>query len=341
MVNKKTQPPAKERQGNVCGTTPRAVLHTAPPAACTDQPIDFERLSASLVCVTLAQEQIAEKYSTLRRKTMNGRKAIVGLCMLCALVFSAVAAQSASAAGTTAYTCVKDVNGTLWGEHCLGSQNGSADKYKHEAIELNKTTEVTITNEKTENETKAASLQVYKGTIAGIEVELSATGVHGVGTLTNREDAATKEMYVEGTAFLEYTGVKVTKPAVGCTASTDNLVTGAVGEAGKIDAHMDFGTKGQGDRLKFSAAASTAPSVNIWAYYVTCSPEKPGIEGTSPVTGSFTCPTNGATIVCTHLDTTAQNSLKFKGAKGGLEGSLTVLGRANSGEAYKPISLTT
>jgi uncharacterized membrane protein len=67
---------------------------------------------------------------------MTGRRAIVGICMLCSLFISAVAAQSAMAvSGTTAFTCVKD-KGTLIGEHCLTT--GSGFPYGHVAFVENK-----------------------------------------------------------------------------------------------------------------------------------------------------------------------------------------------------------
>jgi hypothetical protein len=51
---------------------------------------------------------------------MSGRKAIVGLSLLCALVFCAFGAATASAAGgSTAFTCVKGAaSADFEDEHC-------------------------------------------------------------------------------------------------------------------------------------------------------------------------------------------------------------------------------
>jgi hypothetical protein len=48
------------------------------------------------------------------------------------------------------------------------------------------------------------------------------------------------------------------------------------------------------------------------------------LEGTWETTGTFNCPTRGATIVCEHGAITTQNTLKSKGAKSGLSGKATV-----------------
>jgi hypothetical protein len=275
---------------------------------------------------------------------MTGRRAIVGLCMLCALAISAVAAQSAMAVtGTTAFTCVKDANGTLKGEHCL--TGGTGENYKHVEIPQDTTTEIQITNAKTKNETKEATNTIFKVVLAGVPLEFSATGVTGTGTLTNKKDAATGEHYTTGTITYKYTGVTVVAPAgKGCEVFTDKGVGEPHGTAGEIDWHADFTTQGQGDSIKFTPAASTGAGAPFATFNVTCTTKIPFLEGTWEITGSATCkPTapTGATIHCLHNEMTTANTLKAKGSKTGLEGTITVSGRANSGEAYKPLSFTT
>jgi hypothetical protein len=271
---------------------------------------------------------------------MNGRKSLLGLCMLCALMVSAVAAQSAMAvSGTTGFTCVNDeVNGTLSGPHCKDS--GGTGKYKHVEIEQDKTTEIKISNATTEGGT---SNQLFAETIAGVPLELKATGLNGTGTQTNTLDIATGEHYIHGTALLEYTGVTVVKPeGKGCKVFTDDPVTKAKGVEGKIDAHLDFTTLGQGHSIKFTPAAGTngAPFAG---FYVECSPVKvPAIEGTFAVEGSVTCVPNRGTIKCNHNEVTTANTLKGKGVKAGYEGEVTVTGRVKeSGAEYTPLSVTT
>jgi hypothetical protein len=276
---------------------------------------------------------------------MTGRRAILGICMLCVLAISAVAAQSAMAVtGTTAFTCVKDAAGTLKGEHCV--TGGSGENYKHVEIPQDDTTEIQLTNAKTKNETKESTSIIFKVTTAGVPLELRATGVSGTGTLTNKKDAATEEHYVTGTAEFKYTGVTVVSPAgKGCEVFTDPGVGLPHGTAGEIDWHADFTTQGVGDSIKFTPAASTGVGAPFATFNITCSITKvPALEGTWEVTGSETCkPTapTGATIHCIHAEMTTANTLKAKGAKAGLEGAITISGRANSGEAYKPLSFTT
>jgi hypothetical protein len=271
---------------------------------------------------------------------MTGRRAIVGICMLCALIISAVAAQSAMAvSGTTAFTCL-DGKGVLRGEHCLTTGTKPAT-FGHVAFAENTTTETELTNAETQNETKEASTQILKETIAGVPLELKATGVTGTGTLTNKkmEDG---EHYVEGTATIKYTGVTVAAPAgKGCKVFTDtNKIKGAEGQ---IDAHLEYTTTQQGDSIKFTpATGNTGAGVPFAAFFIEgCSPAVPAIEGTWEITGSATCKIDGATIKCDHTEITTQNTLKGKGAKAGFEGAITVKGRANSSEAYKPLSMTT
>jgi hypothetical protein len=275
---------------------------------------------------------------------MTGRRAILGICMLCALIISAVAAQSALAvSGTTAFTCVKDAAGTLKGEHCL--TGGTGENYKHVEIAQDKTTEIQITNAKTANETKEATNKIFKVTIAGVPLELRATGVSGSGSVTNKKDAATGEHYVTGTVEFKYTGVTVAKPeGKGCEVFTDRGPGEPHGTVGEVDVHADFTTQGQGDSVKFTPAASTGAGAPFATFNITCGGLVPALEGTWEITGSVTCkPTapTGATGHCVHNEITTANTLKSKGSKAGLEGTITVSGRANSGEAYKPLSSTT
>jgi hypothetical protein len=270
---------------------------------------------------------------------MTGRRALLGLCMLCALMVSAVAAQSAMAvSGTTGFTCVADPAGTLKGSHCLDS--GPATLFKHVEIPQDETTETKISNETTEGGT---STQIFKETIAGVELELKATGLSGTGTQTNTLDKATGEHYISGTALLTYTGVTVQKPAgKGCKVFTDDPVTKTKGVEGVTDWHVDYTTLKQEDSIKFSPAANTEGGQFV-GFYVECAPVKvPAIEGTFPITGAFTCVPNRGTIVCNHNEITTQNLLKGKGTKTGLEAEVTVTGRVKgSGAEYKPLSVTT
>jgi hypothetical protein len=243
--------------------------------------------------------------------------------MLCALVVSAFAAQGASAANTTAFTCVN--TGTAFkGAHCLttgsASQTFSHAEFKEKVGEALNTTAITGTNANTASETTAARPTKLHVTIGGAELELEASGTGGSGTLNNRE---TGEFWSEGSGTIEYTGVTVLKPAgKGCKVLTDTEA-GGKGAEGQVDAFVKATTKGQEDFVKFEPK-NAALFASFW---VECTAKLGApLEGTWEITGSVKCPTEGATIVCTGAATTALNTLKAKGNKAGIDGALTLKG---------------
>ncbi|HEX6664982.1 MAG TPA: hypothetical protein VF081_00125 [Solirubrobacterales bacterium] len=269
---------------------------------------------------------------------MNGRRTIVGLCMLCALLVSAFAAQSASAiTGTTAFTCVKNAQPeNRVGEHCLdipGTRN-----YGHVAIAQDKTTEIKGTNEKTESETTKSRVGRLKLTIAGVPLELSATGVSGEGWMENKVNAS-GEHYAHGKGTITFTGVQVTTPGPGrCTVTTDNA--GAEGAVGVVHTReLTATTEGQGHNLQFTPAA-VGPFATFW---ITCNaPQIPALEGKWECTGSAKGQPNGATTEFAHSTVTTENTLKCKGTKSGIDGALTLSGREKgSTGAYNPLAATT
>jgi hypothetical protein len=142
---------------------------------------------------------------------MIGRKAIVGLSLLCALMFCAFAAQGAQAAkGTTAVTCVK-VGGTLGGftdAHC--AKEGSGEFALQDTITAGTKTAITGSNAKTEANTTAAKRSTLKGTSLGVEVLITCTTVSSTGEIENK---AGPPMSIEGKKiFVTYGGCIVEKP---------------------------------------------------------------------------------------------------------------------------------
>ncbi|HEX5610816.1 MAG TPA: hypothetical protein VFX45_12085 [Solirubrobacterales bacterium] len=265
---------------------------------------------------------------------MKARKSVAGAFLLCALLLSALAAQGASAAGTTAFTCASagGVGPGFSKEHCKPAdavQSGA--NFKHVAIANGTTTELNITNANTNAETNAATTLITKATVAGLPLELTSTGVSGSGTITNTFE--NEEHIAHGTVTFTTTGVIAHN---GCRVFTDSAA--GTGEEGVIHTEpLKFTTKGQGHNVKFEPVAGNV----IKRFELTDCP-MPALNGTYTVTGSYTCPLEGATIVCSHAATTTQNTLKLNGAiKMGIAGSLTPKARANSTEAYKPISFTT
>lgn len=249
--------------------------------------------------------------------------------MLCALAFSAFAAQSAAAAtnGTTGFTCKekKEPGGAGFsGAHCRAADAvASGAKYEHVAIAQNQVTEGRVTNTATGGETTAARL---RSTLAGVEVELQATGTLGEATGTNKL-AANGEHFIEGTGQTTYSGVTVTRPAgKGCKM-----------KGGELKTKLLRGTSaGQGMEGKLEPAEG-----ETFAEFTIEGCSIAALNNVYKLTGNIKCPGDGATVLCTHAATTAQGTLKWSGQKAGVEVTTTATGRANSTEAFTPLAVTT
>ena len=146
---------------------------------------------------------------------MIRRRSTVGLSLLCALLFSAIAVQQASAAkavNTTAVTCVENGgNKDFKDAHCDEKVAAGTGKFGHAPIEPGKTTTVVITNEKTKSGTTETTPTTFKGTAFGTKLEGSCQTVTGEGTFKNEEP----ELSVHtgsGTGTIKATNCKVDKP---------------------------------------------------------------------------------------------------------------------------------
>jgi hypothetical protein len=176
------------------------------------------RARLPLKCAVSAH--LVQKITTIRRKkTMIGRRAIVGLSLLSALLLCAFAAQSASAAAaknTTAVTCVENGGAKDFSDaHCDTAVTPGTGKFGHVAIENGKATTITVTNEKTASETKGAAPTILKGTVFGVKNEITCNTVKGEGSLTNEEVG--KEHKVKGSVTANFTSCTVNKPSgFGC-----------------------------------------------------------------------------------------------------------------------------
>lgn len=143
---------------------------------------------------------------------MIGRRATVGLSLLCAFAICAFAAPTASAVpakNTTAFTCVQ--NGGLkdfQDAHCDQKVIGGGGLFGHVPIPLNQTTEITVSNAQTGGETLESTPTVFKFTFEGKPVEVSCKNVHGEGTLHNVEPQL-GEHKVTGTLTIKVTECKV------------------------------------------------------------------------------------------------------------------------------------
>jgi hypothetical protein len=149
---------------------------------------------------------------------MIGRRTLVGLSLLSALLFCAFAAQGASAAvakNTTAVTCVEGGAKDFSDAHCDKAVTPGTGKFGHVAIENGKATTISVTNAKTANNTTEAAPTVLKGTVFGVKNEITCKTVSGEGTLTN--EGTGTEHKVKGTVTANFTSCTVNKPAgFGC-----------------------------------------------------------------------------------------------------------------------------
>ncbi len=262
---------------------------------------------------------------------MTSRRAIVGLCMLCALAISAIAAQSASAlVGTTTVTCKKPVTGdTIIGdtvfskEHCTKEDEGSGE-FRHVVFGPKTPTTFTATND-----TTGIRSPVFLHSVqAGVVEELEATEVNGSGTLENKEEGG--EAYIQATGTLTYTGVSVIKPAgKGCKVKGEKVETKEITAT----------TKGQEMAMKFTPASG-----EVFASFEIEGCSIGALNGLYEVKGSVTSSSiNGATTKFEPNPTTELGTLKVRGQKAGLSGTLTEKGKDPSipNDVCKPLVATT
>ncbi len=239
---------------------------------------------------------------------MTGRRAIVGLCMLCALVFSAIAAQGAAAAsnGTTAFTCksVTPAAGTA----------GFSDSACKNAVSANANFEHVAFSGST-NLTGTGGLTKLHSVISGIEFELQSTSLEGSGTMENMADVfGTGEHTVDGTGVIEYKGVTVTRPAgKGCVVTggevkTEVLQATTAGKGMGVEVAPNEGTL----LAKFNVTGCSIAALN----------------GKYEVKGSVIGIPEGTSIVTTGGNTTAALSLTLRGQKAGIDGAINLKGES-------------
>ena len=255
---------------------------------------------------------------------MNGRRAIVGLCLLCAMAFSAFAAQSAMAAkGTTLFTCVEGGTKDFANADC-NVQPGT--KFGHVEVAQDLTTHTKYVSTTTPK---------FKSTVAGTAFTLESTMLTGTGSCFNRLNG--KEHWIQCSKIkLTYDEVTVSPTSCG--------VTGLPGGPGMIETKtLKATTQTELMALKLEPEAGTVVAEWEWTG-ATC----PFVgSGTAKVVGSITCVPAGAELVCSHAEVTAAKTLRLGSAAGpiaGYEGKTTVTGgeeEPEKGKPTNPLSVTT
>jgi hypothetical protein len=182
---------------------------------------------------------------------MTGRKTVVGLMMLCALVLSAVVAQGAQAKGQTAFTCAPTSSGAGFSDaHCDNAVETGA-KFNHVAVAPGTVTSITLTNAATKNETKEATSAVLSltGPLHGVSaVTVTCTTVAGTGTM---ENVAGPPMEAKGEGTIKFSG---------CTTNATNCTTPNTIEA-KVKGHSVETADGMG--LKFEPKGTNFAELNF------------------------------------------------------------------------------
>lgn len=131
---------------------------------------------------------------------MNGRGAVIGLSLLCALLFSAIAVPSASANTHTAYTCVSSEaeKGEFNDSDCTSKNSQNKGSFNVKEIKIDETTKI---------EGTGTQSSVLKSTIAGMSVTITCTGTSMAGDVKNFTNSG--RMKIAGDAKLTFTSCKL------------------------------------------------------------------------------------------------------------------------------------
>jgi hypothetical protein len=239
---------------------------------------------------------------------MTGRRITAGLSVLCALVFCAFSASSASAAGTTAFECVKDGGALDYSDaDCatfVGAGNG---EYGHVALPPK-------TSAKVELNSVASTTAKLMGTVGGITTTLNATGFASKAMTcenTEAESRMIQKCHLEG----EFTSVTVSEGPASCEV---------VGKTIKL-LETDYVTHEM--LLEFKPTVTNVGEFK----FEKCT--TPGLNVTYKIAGTFNGVPNGASVGFTEAST---GSLKFAGQAAFLVATFT-----EKKEGGNPLRLTT
>ena len=220
---------------------------------------------------------------------MTGRRAAIGLSLLCALAFSVIAVSGASAAtGTTAVTCKKKPAKGGQGfsrEHCKDSDISTDSEYEHVTISAGTATAIEATNKNNGAATATTVEPVLKAKIAGVAATLKGTGMATAGSITN---VVGPPMKVTGKFTITFTGVKLTAGPKGCKVVGETINTTELsGESLKETMEVEFKPPASGTFTEFSLESC----------------EQAANNGPYKVTGTAKASWDGATLETTEAST--------------------------------------
>jgi hypothetical protein len=281
---------------------------------------------------------------------MIGRRAAVGLSLVCALFFCAFAAQSASAAkGTTAFTCVKGGGaGDFKDAHCDEAVTAGTGEYGHVLIPAEATT-IQLTNDKTKNNTTEHTPFVLKGELALAPSKITCTHANGHSRLKNETPGGVgTEMVVKGEekrdaagtlpSFVNFTTCTVNEP-LNCTVKEP-----IVSEGSSITkTNLGTGKNEMGVEFKPPNGSTTFAEITFEGASCGLKGQKFKVQGTAIGTGrrgsTEAVTSSGATLEFTGEMT--KSTLKLGGKPAELEGTLTIAMTNSLLETENAITLTT
>jgi hypothetical protein len=230
---------------------------------------------------------------------MIGRKSIVGLSLLSALLFCAFAAQSASAeawpkaTNLTAYTCVKGATEDFADAHCDTSQVGG--EYGHQLI--TEKTEIETSNTKTKNATTEAVPAVLKATVLTNTVTITCKKVepdaNATSWIQNVEPAASQHQ-VEGTNAVEFSECTTTGNGKECKVN-EPITLSTFFHGVEKEVEIEPGKKETKMALESTPDPAGGPYVILKFTGVNCIVKEAEVVGSARGTGSGTTG-GGATL---------------------------------------------
>jgi hypothetical protein len=268
---------------------------------------------------------------------MIGRRAGLGLSLLCLLVFCAIGVQGASAApgkNTTGFTCVEKAEGDFKDAHCDEKVPLGEGKFAHVAIANGVATKLVVTNKGTKNATKESTPGILKGELAGAKLEIICETVSGEGTATNEEVG--KEHKIKSSGTTKFTICKVIKPAK-CTVK-EPIEVAAEGEGVE---ELGAGKNEMGGEIKPAGGGKTFISITLEGPECALKGTAFNVEGTAIVTGT-PLPAekhSGSTGVLTNAMT--KETLKIGGKPAEISAVVTARMAPVEGKEQNPVSATT
>jgi hypothetical protein len=266
---------------------------------------------------------------------MIGRRSVAGLSLLCALFFCAFAAQSASAKGTTAFTCAPNGGAKDFSDaHCDNPVTPGTGSFGHVAI----TTEtlVQLTNDKTKNNTTEHTPFVFKVELALAPARITCTHANGEAKLINEEVGGVMQTKGQEGGFLNLTTCTVQEP-LNCTVKEP-----IVWEMNSIT-RTNINTNEMGVEFKPPAGSTAFASITYEGASCGLKGKTFKVEGTMIATGrrgsTEAVTSSGATLEFTNAMT--KTTLKTGGKPAELEGTLTLAMTNASKETENAITLTT